>query len=97
MGNQNPQGSLQPIELTAEGDRLLECPCVSMHTKDADQMHFTPGIHEHCGGKIERKKSSVTYDVLVCTTCYLRISIPKHVRTYGELRERLSIQVMKSR
>jgi len=86
---------LQPIQLTQEGDLLGEYPPdrsgfgspVSVHKRDTNTMSSCVGIHKYCNGWMDRKRANLTHDVLLCRSCFLRVSFPEDVKTYGDLRK----------
>lgn len=88
----------KPIRLTAEGDLLREHQPVCQflgsgyfvdHKRDETKLSETGSVGHHgfCGGSIERRQTSERYDALFCRTCYLRVTIPHEIQTYGELRK----------
>lgn len=87
---------LAPIELTTFGAELVESPRRARmsdfpgfvdHTVDTDEMGKTPGCHRYCGGYINRKRVSKTWDVLLCGECRLDVLIPREgITTYEQLR-----------
>jgi hypothetical protein len=83
---------MRPIWLSNKGDRLLECPPPGRgffvdHTRDEkDLSEGCVGIHECCNGFVDRKRATHNNDVLVCRQCFLRVYIPRKVKTYGDLR-----------
>ncbi len=90
---------LTPIKLTNYGDLLGECPRTPKdsrsayfgdHVKDDSTFDFggPVGIHLHCGGYIDLKRSSPTYNALLCRACQLRVMIGKEINSYQKLRER---------
>ncbi|TSC71209.1 MAG: hypothetical protein G01um101449_64 [Parcubacteria group bacterium Gr01-1014_49] len=87
---------LEPIRLTSNGDYLREPPppfdeCLVDHSRDDDKISAEAvGIHNLCGGWMDRWQSTETSDVLVCRRCYLRVLFPKEAKTYGKLRELVS-------
>lgn len=85
---------LRPIQLTPLGDFLLEYPSrrdgyLVDHTRDKHPLPSCVGIHDCCNGWMDHKRATKTHDVLVCRNCFLRISFPREVKTYGELRQAL--------
>ncbi len=60
--------------------------------RDDDELRLCVGVHDVCGGWVDRKPVSKTHDAIVCRSCYLRVVIPKldTIRTYGELRQYLA-------
>lgn len=88
---------LEPIQLTAEGDKLIEnSPSPGWfgyeyfvtHRRDDDDLpSMTVGVHAHCNGYIDRVAAAATHDALVCRRCHLRVSFPKGIVTFGELRD----------
>jgi len=91
---------LEPIQLTSEGDLLMEYPRDSngfgredSHVRDSHQLNSTVGLHKYCLGWVDRKRATKTHDALVCRTCYMRILFPIEVKTYGELRQALAQRV----
>ena len=83
---------LEPIQLTLVGDFLCEYPpATGHHTRDEDELGpHSGGVHKFCRGYMERHRATEHSDVLVCKSCCLRVYIPKHIKTYGELREVLT-------
>lgn len=81
--------TLEPIELTIDGDLLVE----SHHgTRNENSvLESWVGNHKGCGNAMHRHHSNDKFDCIVCTGCYLRISFPVSVRTYGELRKCLTV------
>lgn len=80
---------LPPIALTAIGETLREYPpqdVFGTHARDADSLGSCVGVHDVCGGWMDRKRVSATYDALVCRSCHLRVTIPNGIATYGDLR-----------
>lgn len=93
--------SFTPIQLTREGDMLCEYMRSALtsgripHTTDDHNLSYSyVGIHKYCGGWIDRRNTTNTYDALVCRLCYLRVIFPKKVTTYGELRQALLLQLV---
>jgi hypothetical protein len=99
---------LVPIRLTSEGDFLQEYPPSPFHY--AEYPYFVEhrredsqvstcvsvGIHKYCGCVINRRRSAEDRDALVCAGCHLRVTFPRFVHTYGELRKSLSESLAKS-
>ncbi len=92
---------LLPIRLNSAGDTLIERPPERLlsnlgyfvdHVRDAHSAASHVGYHQYCNGEMHRRRATTTDDVLVCRGCYLRVMLPKHVQTYGELREALCIR-----
>ena len=83
---------LPPILLNSDEDLLGEYPSVDLlkHSRDSDQVSFCAGVHLICRGWIDRHHSSAIRDALTCRRCGLRISFPKTIQTYGELRTYLA-------
>lgn len=91
---------LQPVQLTADGDMLLEYPKQAAffggleyfvsHTRDADALSSCVGVHKHCHGWVDRNRATDTHDSLVCRRCHMRVLFPTEVKTYGQLREALA-------
>lgn len=76
------------IMLTSDGDSLRECDHGGSHTRDSHTLSSSAvGIHDCCHGFIDRRQISMSMDVLICRACYLRIPIPRSVKTYGDLRQ----------
>ena len=88
MSNKLP---LEPIELTLEGDLLVERHFGGStdHTSENDVLESWVGIHKGCGYAIYRRDSNEKFDCLVCSGCFLRILFFREIRTYGELRKYL--------
>ncbi len=96
---------LQPVQLTAEGDLLVECPKQAphfsgfkyfvKHNRDEDKLDLgcPVGLHKYCDGYVERRRATRTHDSLVCRQCYMRVLFPKGVETYGQLRGALAIRL----
>ncbi len=91
---------LEPIRLTPEGDFLCEYPpsprtsgfeYFVKHTRDEDNLGLCVGIHEFCNSWMERVRATKTHDAIVCRGCHLRVLFPKEVKTYGDLRQALSL------
>ncbi len=95
----------QMIRLTKQGDYLIEpvphkgsyfttgSDYFVKHKRDTDELPGVFGFHKRCGGQIGRTLSNETQDALVCRNCYLRIPISTAVRTYGDLRKQLEINI----
>lgn len=88
--------SLEPIQITPEGDLLCEYPPITLascyeyfvkHTCDADGLGSCVGVHEFCNGWMDRVRDSETHDAIVCRRCHLQVLFPKEVNTYGDLRQ----------
>lgn len=88
---------LEPIRLTEEGDMLEEYPppphngYLVDHARDTDAIKMTAGVHVRCNGWIDCHETSATHTTLVCRKCHLRVSFPKTITTYGELRGTLAL------
>lgn len=88
--------SLQPIQLTLEGDLLREYPpslhggYFVDHTRDTNNLGSCVGVHMYCGGWMDRNRATKTCDAITCRHCHLRVLFPKEVKTYGELRQALA-------
>ena len=84
---------LTPIRLTLEEDELLEYPPSAHkifrdHTTDEDTLlQGCVGIHNYCGGWMDRTQISATHQAIHCRRCHLRIPFLLSVKTYGELRQ----------
>lgn len=78
---------LPPIQITGEGDALEDYspPGFDRHSRDENEFNSTTR-HGYCGGYMDRRHSNPENDVIVCRQCYLRVSIPNKIKTYGELR-----------
>jgi hypothetical protein len=87
---------LEPIKLTHEGDLLEEYPVDTTngyfvdHRRDGDTLISCVGIHKHCMGFMDRRTTSATHDVILCRACGLRVTFPREVKTFGELRQALA-------
>ncbi len=92
---------LTPIQLTPEGDILLEYPRNVVfggflrHSRDNDRLDSCVGIHGHCHGWMDRHNVSFTHDSISCRACYLRVTFPRETKTYGELRQALAAKLAK--
>lgn len=94
---------LQPIQLTADGDLLIESPrqvahlsgfqYFVKHIQDGDRFGCCVGVHKHCGGWVDCSRATDTHDALVCRKCHLRVLFPKETKTYGELRKALNAKL----
>jgi hypothetical protein len=82
---------LEPIVLDGFGNRLREYPPEAgmKHTRDQDKISSTIGVHVLCNGWVDMKPSSKDWHAIVCRCCHLRIQIPAHLKTYGDLRKYL--------
>lgn len=82
---------LPPIQLTVEGDRLREYPrsgrYLTDHVRDHNKLESCVGVHDFCGGFVDRRGATPTHDALTCRSCNLRVLFPKEVTTFGELRQ----------
>lgn len=96
---------LEPVQLTPDGDLLLECPphgdgfgftYFVHHTRDKDVLDSCVGVHAFCEGWMDRGRSTRTHDVIMCRSCHLRALFPRKVKTYGELRRALKSQQARS-
>jgi len=57
------------------------------HLEDADKLRGCVGIHKYCKGLIvDKGKITLTNRLMICRGCYLRITFPMNIETYGELR-----------
>lgn len=87
---------LKPIQLTVESDMLKEYPprvnhsYFVDHTHDDSTLSSCVGVHDHCNGWMDRGRSSMTHDVLLCRSCHLRVPFSRDIKTYGELRKVLA-------
>lgn len=83
---------LQPIQLTHEGDMMLEYLREGYsvdHTRDSHELVSCVGIHAYCRGYVDRRRATKSRDALLCRSCYLRVLFPLEIKTYGELRQTL--------
>ena len=93
---------LKPIRLTAEGDMLREYPppinsdYFTDHTRDDRELGGTAGVHDICGGWVDRVQTTKTHDALLCRRCHLRVPFPKEIKTYGELRQAMSSKLLQA-
>ena len=87
---------LAPIRLTSNGDLLCESSqrpsefgleYFVNHRQDDHELSYCVGVHKYCDSWMDRKRTSDTHDVIVCRGCFLRVSFPKEVKTYGDLRQ----------
>lgn len=86
---------LKPIILTDIGDELLEYPPSGTtfgvdHTGDDNKLSICVGVHAVCRGWVDRREVTKTHDAICCRVCNLRVSFPKRITTYGELRQHLA-------
>ena len=90
---------LEPIQLTPEGDFLLEYPpnltpgFLVDHTRDDHRLNSCVGVHKYCGSWMDRHGATATHDAISCRGCRLRVLFPKEVKTYGELRQTLAAKI----
>ena len=82
---------LKPIVLTTAGETLREHPTFAPtgeHATDADVLYapHRVGIHDVCGGELDILDVSATHAAILCRLCRLRVTVPKTVVTYGDLR-----------
>lgn len=94
---------LKPIPLTTDGDFLKEkTPLLKAHYEyfvdhAKDNTKLEPGligVHMNCGGHIERQIASSRTDLLICEACRLpRISLPREIKTYGDLRKEMNLKL----
>jgi hypothetical protein len=94
---------LDPIRITKEGDLLvdkdggmavkegdsgyvLEICCLRDHDPLPKKGKMV-GTHYLCGGPLMVRESNPEQDALCCYGCFLRITIPKGLATYGDLRK----------
>ncbi len=80
----------KPILIGPDGELLCESYPPSYghfvdHKNDESNIFNYAGVHKYCG-EVERKRVSATHDALVCRGCYLRVTFPSSVKTFGELR-----------
>ncbi len=87
---------LWPIQLTSEGDYLVEVRRTKQagkygylvdHCRDTHRLGPVLGIHKTCGGQIERHITTEHRAALFCRMCLLRHTIPIGIATYGDLRK----------
>jgi hypothetical protein len=52
------------------------------------------GVHELCGGLVERYRATPERDALICKQCGLRVLIDQKVKTHGELRADIERRVL---
>lgn len=90
---------LNPIQLTADGDFMLEYPpyrdYLVDHTREDSRLKDCVGVHDFCTGCMDRTRVTETHSALVCRRCHLRVLFPKEVTTYGELRQVLASKFTK--
>ena len=87
---------LRPIQLTPQGDYLLEYPPSRFgigpqylvdHTRDNNNLPTgCVGVHRHCNSWVDRVGATETHDALACRGCNLQVYLPREVQTYGGLR-----------
>lgn len=95
---------LKPIILTTDDDELHEYPpspkgvmgddFLVDHTRDEDELSTCVGVHGYCQGWVDRGRVTKDKDVLVCRCCHLRVTFPRTVKTYGELRAYLAKELV---
>lgn len=92
---------LEPIQLTSHGDRLCERPpnraglgrlYIVEHKRDSHEFSDSVGVHQHCNGRLKRRRATTAYDVIVCEGCFLRVRIPIQIKTFGKLRQFMEAQ-----
>ncbi|MCL5795132.1 MAG: hypothetical protein M1338_02145 [Patescibacteria group bacterium] len=100
---------LEPIKLTDSGDLLCEYQpqatikyklrlgCYRLvhakHLRDKNELCSPVGIHVDCGGQISRIPG-IDDDLLACDKCKrIRVVIQKYVKTYGDLRKFMDIEL----
>lgn len=74
-----------PVKLTSDNDYLIDYD--SGHPKkDTAELSCCIGMHQNCRGCMDIRETTETNKVITCRACYLRIVIPKRVKTYEDLR-----------
>lgn len=86
---------LASIQLTADGDMLREYPPSGghydcKHYRDKDKVEGCVGVHNYCGGFMDRIGATATKNAVLCRACHLRVLFPREIKTFGELREYLT-------
>jgi hypothetical protein len=84
---------LEPIRLTLDGDYLCEYSSSDRHLQDDSELDLCIGVHQNCNGFMDRHRATNIHDAISCRKCYLRIVIPREIKTYGDLR-RAMIQIL---
>ncbi|HEC66688.1 MAG TPA: hypothetical protein ENI23_15535 [bacterium] len=81
--------TMTPIQLTKEGDHLLEYPpsVEGWHTEESSDLSLVLGLHDICMGWVDFNQTTKTHFALVCRRCKLRLVIPLTIKTFGQLRK----------
>lgn len=90
---------LQPIQLTIDGDELLEYPkdgYLPGHTRDNHKLDSCVGVHAYCKSWMDRVRATAKHDAILCRGCHLRVLFPREVATYGNLRVYLTALLAES-
>ena len=78
-----------PIIITQYGDSLSVNTFFNRGTEKLDEQEggqLIKPLHRECNGLIYRLSTSISFDVLICQKCELRVEIPKKIKTYKDLR-----------
>jgi len=98
---------LEPIPLTNDGDYLIDTTpntrCIGglhgydfqrQRTRDTDGIHSRTAVHKYCRGLFDFRHVTKDKNVLLCSSCGLRILVPTKVKTYGELRKYMKSKLL---
>lgn len=92
----NRIAKLRPIVLSEFGDTLREYPRQNYGTccdllpyevnPDLGELSTCVGVHDTCRGWMDIRDISSTHRRLRCRACGFTLTLPKNVKTYGDLR-----------
>lgn len=95
--------SFKPIQLTLEGDYLIERrnepqqrfphdDYLIDHICDDNGIFDHRKIHAHCGEELHIRKVTADHYAIICRTCCLRVLVPVGIKTFGELRDVMNLR-----
>ena len=76
---------IQAIALTDFDDRLVPSNGTEFSEAGSFLARAYAGKHDVCEGRFIVRKTSRTSYVMLCEACWLRLTIPQRIKTYGEL------------
>lgn len=91
-----PESKVEPIVMDNEGEALvpiLKAGSVAARVFDNEDLLKEPivGCHQFCGANMLKRNVSKTHFAIFCARCSLRVTVPKTVATYGDLREHFKL------
>ena len=59
---------------------------------DDERFTRTVMVHKTCGGFVDVRPTSGTHQAICCRLCWLRVTVPASIETFGDFRNYLALR-----